>query len=294
MKVPPTSVNYEVPPTSVNYEVPPMSVNYEVPPMSVNYEVPPMSVNYEVPPMSVNYEVPPMSENYEAPSMSVKRDWSSVATRLPHGPWLSHLFPVAVKVGNLTDVERTKHGVVVFVDSGQFEMITSWFLVIVAFLIGCAPKDVVGQAPCGCPPGFEAKSWYATNLVPPKMPCRCYKFVSDVASWAESVAYCMTMGATLLVIEDSKEKSVIDGKLKEIENDVRHHLMDEPEYWIGATDLMKEGTWMWITNATIPVGNFTGSWLSSGKDNFQGSQNCLAMKRLNSQSSRQWINIIID
>ncbi|KAK2190046.1 hypothetical protein NP493_91g04000 [Ridgeia piscesae] len=88
----------------------------------------------------------------------------------------------------------------------------------------------------------------------------------------------MTMGAILLRIEDSFEKAWVDKQLKSMQSTARHHVLEEPEYWLGATDLMNEGMWMWI-NETSPMTNVKNSWLPNGNDNFQGSENCLAMKR---------------
>ncbi|KAK2178148.1 hypothetical protein NP493_560g01121 [Ridgeia piscesae] len=157
-------------------------------------------------------------------------------------------------------------------------------LCVIAATTGRSQPHIPSQWPtprpprpfCYCRPGF---TWRRL----PRWPyCQCYKFVRDLASWAEAKVYCGVMRAHMMEVRTSATLFWLTGQLNARESTFRHHLLEKPEYWLGATDLTSEGQWRWDpSNTVVP-----GFWMPGGQpDNYLGYQNCLAIKR------RPWVGI---
>ncbi|XP_008282344.1 uncharacterized protein LOC103358956 [Stegastes partitus] len=79
----------------------------------------------------------------------------------------------------------------------------------------------------------------------------CYRFahheVAAQKNWSDSRADCIRQGGDLLVINNLEEQQLMS------ENFVRKsssNIWWENGYWMGLTDLVSEGTWVWINNVT--------------------------------------------
>uniref|UniRef100_A0A3B4ZXY9 C-type lectin domain-containing protein n=1 Tax=Stegastes partitus TaxID=144197 RepID=A0A3B4ZXY9_9TELE len=74
----------------------------------------------------------------------------------------------------------------------------------------------------------------------------CYRFahheVAAQKNWSDSRADCIRQGGDLLVINNLEEQNFVRKSSSNI--------WWENGYWMGLTDLVSEGTWVWINNVT--------------------------------------------
>ncbi|XP_048727620.2 perlucin-like isoform X2 [Ostrea edulis] len=74
----------------------------------------------------------------------------------------------------------------------------------------------------------------------------CYAFFLDVPDgWTEAMLYCRALNAKLVEIETEMENEFL-----------RIYLMDHgytKYFWIGLTDALVEGRWVWETTQTTPT-----------------------------------------
>ncbi|XP_046369041.1 galactose-specific lectin nattectin-like [Haliotis rufescens] len=82
-----------------------------------------------------------------------------------------------------------------------------------------------------CPSGFIANG------------AKCYKFVNWQASWPEAKVMCDVMDAHLLEIDSPWEEQFILERLDFVENEI-----SDGSLWIGATDIINENEWVWMTS----------------------------------------------
>ncbi|XP_045910090.1 CD209 antigen-like protein E isoform X2 [Micropterus dolomieu] len=88
--------------------------------------------------------------------------------------------------------------------------------------------------------------------------CACYFLSNESGSWEKGREDCKTRGADLVVINSSEEQKFLSNFTKE-----------EIMAWIGLTDRIKEGTWMWINGAPLSLQPFQ-YWRSGQPDNNGG------------------------
>jgi len=98
----------------------------------------------------------------------------------------------------------------------------------------------------GCPDGWE------------QFDRHCYLVVLTGATWANAEADCKTKGGHLASVHSVEE------------NDFIHLLYSSNWLWLGATDAVKEGTWVWTDGTAL---DYT-KWTSGEPD---GSYNCLGL-----------------
>ncbi|KAM6952041.1 uncharacterized protein PEZ65_008987 [Lycodopsis pacificus] len=85
----------------------------------------------------------------------------------------------------------------------------------------------------------------------------CY-FVSTVKkNWASSRADCIAKGADLVIIDSRDEQAFVNG-------------LTSNYAWIGLTDSVTEGTWMWVDGTPVT----TTYWKGGQPDSFGGNQDC--------------------
>ncbi|KAI0224136.1 hypothetical protein LSAT2_024841, partial [Lamellibrachia satsuma] len=138
--------------------------------------------------------------------------------------------------------------------------------------VNVKPAPVIIRPPfrpfCYCPAG------YVTRWVWPY--CKCYKFVRDLASWAEAKVYCGVLRARMVEDRDFSTHYWLRWQLRNLRIINRHHLLEKQEYWLGATDIAREGLWKWDPSYTNVGPTF---WISGQPENYLGYQNCMAIKR---------------
>ncbi|XP_014807490.1 PREDICTED: CD209 antigen-like protein C, partial [Calidris pugnax] len=86
----------------------------------------------------------------------------------------------------------------------------------------------------------------------------CYFFSTETTPWAEARETCADLGAHLLIVDSEPEQGF---------------LMDNIEtgtYWLGATDELVEGTWVWTNGQQV---NFS-YWNTWKKDKEREEKDC--------------------
>ncbi|KAJ0041607.1 hypothetical protein NL108_012602, partial [Boleophthalmus pectinirostris] len=90
---------------------------------------------------------------------------------------------------------------------------------------------------CGrCPPAWLLfkNSCYYYSIPPP----------NSKKNWADSRADCISRGGDLLVINNLEEQVIL------MTANTNADLMWKMGFWIGLTDTVSNGTWVWVNNAT--------------------------------------------
>lgn len=92
-----------------------------------------------------------------------------------------------------------------------------------------------------------------------KFDLSCYFVSTARKNWTISRQDCITKGADLVVI-DSREEQIFVSQL----------LKAEQNAWIGLTDSLEEGTWMWVDGTPVT----TAFWQPEQPNSFNGNQDC--------------------
>jgi len=90
----------------------------------------------------------------------------------------------------------------------------------------------------------------------------CYRVLTVPETWNNAQANCLSLGAQLVKIESAEENEFL----------TRTFLTAYAvTYWIGLSDQVKEGEWIWTDGG--PLGNDT-NWGGSNPNNSNGNQHC--------------------
>eukprot|EP00105_Crassostrea_gigas_P029096 XP_011450931.1 PREDICTED: perlucin [Crassostrea gigas] len=119
-------------------------------------------------------------------------------------------------------------------------------VLITSFILG----TVLSQ-PAPCPHGWVNRG------------SSCYAFITDAPDgWTEAEFYCNLMHSRLVEIETAVEDEFL-----------RLHLIDSKatgSFWIGLTDILVEGEWVWMSTQTIA--QYTNWW--PGEPNNRNIEDC--------------------
>ncbi|XP_012937651.1 perlucin-like protein [Aplysia californica] len=72
---------------------------------------------------------------------------------------------------------------------------------------------------------------------------KCYKMLHVATTWPEAKILCETMGAHLVEINDPMKESFLFYRVLNFEPDKARSAL-----WIGASDMMSENDWVWMTS----------------------------------------------
>ncbi|XP_072252426.1 uncharacterized protein [Leuresthes tenuis] len=92
-----------------------------------------------------------------------------------------------------------------------------------------------------------------------KFDTSCYFLSTAKKNWTESRQDCVAAGADLVVIDSQDEQEFVNRLL-----DVNQNV------WIGLTDSLNEGTWMWVDGSPVT----TTYWEPGQPNSFSGDQDC--------------------
>ncbi|KAM4732060.1 CD209 antigen-like protein 2 [Anableps anableps] len=115
---------------------------------------------------------------------------------------------------------------------------------------------------------------------PTELPCpvhwrffktKCYYVSMVKKNWTESRRACIAKGADLLIINSHEEQEF-----------VREILDNGKDAWIGLTDSLTEGVWMWVDGTPV---NKT-YWLAGQPNSYKGEQDCGEL--VQKQSGGKW------
>ncbi|XP_052241222.1 perlucin-like isoform X2 [Dreissena polymorpha] len=103
----------------------------------------------------------------------------------------------------------------------------------------------------------------------------CYHFFATPAmSWWDAMAFCGMYGfgeGALAIVDSAEEQKFLENELKS-----RYPPGSGPKnFWIGAYDLVNEGTWVWVKKNEY-VRNGFQNW-AVGEPNGGTSENCLGL-----------------
>ncbi|XP_051784470.1 C-type lectin domain family 3 member A-like [Erpetoichthys calabaricus] len=73
---------------------------------------------------------------------------------------------------------------------------------------------------------------------------KCYFFSTDIKTWQLSQEQCMSMGGHLVIIESMEEENFLEDKANILTG-------ENYGYWIGLTDLEKEGQFVWVDSRPL-------------------------------------------
>ncbi|MGH0138151.1 UNVERIFIED_CONTAM: hypothetical protein FKN15_065196 [Acipenser sinensis] len=88
---------------------------------------------------------------------------------------------------------------------------------------------------------------------------KCYYFSTDRMNWNSSRDNCTSLGGHLVIIESDGEQRFLSDKAWIV--------TQEQSHWIGLTDAVTEGTWLWVDGTPL-IGNVKAKfWATRTHDN---------------------------
>jgi hypothetical protein len=96
---------------------------------------------------------------------------------------------------------------------------------------------------------------------------RRYQRFEMSMTWKEAKAYCENLGGHLATIMSEEEQEVVKGLVSRGE---------KAQYWLGATDEVEEGVWIWVTGEEMTYFGPTVTF-----NNYQDNEHYLQMQRHN-------------
>ncbi|MDA9578856.1 hypothetical protein N9S52_02830 [Gammaproteobacteria bacterium] len=112
-----------------------------------------------------------------------------------------------------------------------------------------------------------------------------YEIVGTLMTWSEAAAYAKSKGATLVRITSVEQNTWIKNILENI-NTIAADGGGAVYSWLGGTDSVTEGSWLWEDGTQVPSNSSVTNWWGNGPghgsggsepDNFGNTQHCLAM-----------------
>ena len=112
-----------------------------------------------------------------------------------------------------------------------------------------------------------------------------YEIVETPMTWSEADAYAKSKGAILVKIETAEQNTWLKDFLKSVDTTAADG-GGAIYSWLGGTDSVAEGTWLWVDGTQVPLNDSGSIWWGNGSghgaggsepDNFNGTQHCLAI-----------------
>ncbi|XP_028447819.1 galactose-specific lectin nattectin-like [Perca flavescens] len=92
---------------------------------------------------------------------------------------------------------------------------------------------------------------------------RCFSFNIQPKTWIDAETFCLTAGGNLASIHSAEEHKFIRDFINQVS-------VTNTFSWIGGTDAVKEGTWLWSDGSKFDFINF-----NAGEPNNGAAENCL-------------------
>ena len=114
---------------------------------------------------------------------------------------------------------------------------------------------------------------------------RQYELVGTAMTWSDAAAYAKSKGASLVKIESLEQNQWLQSYLTKV-NTTANDGGGAVYSWLGGTDSVEEGAWLWQDGTAVPANSSGTTWWGAGPghagggsepDNFGGSQHCLAI-----------------
>ncbi|XP_028447978.1 galactose-specific lectin nattectin-like [Perca flavescens] len=95
---------------------------------------------------------------------------------------------------------------------------------------------------------------------------RCFAFYIQTKTWIDAETFCQTIGGNLASIHSAEENTFLRDFINQVTGTYKNA-------WIGGSDTVQEGTWMWTDGS-----KFNYKIFNAGQpDNAGGAENCLEM-----------------
>ncbi|XP_062569281.1 perlucin-like [Saccostrea cucullata] len=92
---------------------------------------------------------------------------------------------------------------------------------------------------------------------------KCYLFVNRYPlDWINAMIFCKAYGAKLAEVKFSSENSFLRHEARRLGG----------SFWLGASDIIMEGTWKWMSSKTRL---YYSAWQSGQPNNYGNTQHCL-------------------
>ncbi|XP_035859902.1 galactose-specific lectin nattectin-like isoform X1 [Sander lucioperca] len=105
---------------------------------------------------------------------------------------------------------------------------------------------------------------------------RCFAFYIQTKTWIDAETFCQTTGGNLASIHSDTEHAFLKAFIFQVTGTQRTS-------WIGGTDAVKEGTWLWSDGS-----KFNYKCWNAGEPNNLRGENCLAMNWGGALSTANW------
>ncbi|KAL3861251.1 hypothetical protein ACJMK2_007299 [Sinanodonta woodiana] len=96
----------------------------------------------------------------------------------------------------------------------------------------------------------------------------CYHMSHDLEQWADAHYLCHLLGGYLAEVNTAEEGAFLDNQVK---------LFHFGEVWVGATDLVFEGEWVWSESQSKLSEQHYTNWSPGEPNNAQSNENCMAI-----------------
>ncbi|XP_034741186.1 galactose-specific lectin nattectin-like [Etheostoma cragini] len=107
---------------------------------------------------------------------------------------------------------------------------------------------------------------------------RCFAFYIQTKTWLDAETFCIAAGGNLASIRSAEEQTFLKDFINKVSG-------TQNPSWIGGSDAVKEGTWMWSDGSKF---NYK-SWNEGQPDNWLGQENCLVMSWLSTGNWNDWV-----
>ncbi|XP_028446708.1 galactose-specific lectin nattectin-like [Perca flavescens] len=139
---------------------------------------------------------------------------------------------------------------------------TSVFPLALLLCLSSGLLTAYGAAPC--PPGWT------------QLGSRCFAFYIQTKTWSDAETVCQAAGGNLASIHSDAEHKFLKDFIIQVSG-------TQKTSWIGGTDAVKEGTWMWSDGSKFDY----KSW-NAGEPNNLGGENCLTMNWPGANNWNDW------
>ncbi|XP_029928975.1 CD209 antigen-like protein E [Myripristis murdjan] len=111
---------------------------------------------------------------------------------------------------------------------------------------------------------------------------KCYYFSSDKQDWLTSRDSCTEMGSHLAILHTMEQHDALEKEAKKIGGFDYH-------FWIGLSDMEKEGDWRWVDNTTLEH-KYWDQWSSEPDNHLSGGEHGEDCATLDSRA-KSWFDV---